>query len=100
MTNGLKTVIKIIAKRALIYWQKPTNNNQMQGNMVHYSQMYRLTKTLVVQLNGRLNLNLFNKVFVKMTSCNNEQLYYYSIMCLEFIKVFVKVRNEFIDNFV
>ena len=34
-----------------------------------------------------------------MTSCNIEKLYYYSIMYLEFIKVFVKLRNEFVDNY-
>ena len=39
-------------------------------------------------------------VIVKMTSCNNEQLYYVSNMYLEFIKVFVKMRNMFIDYYV
>ena len=54
----------------------------------------------VVQLLGGLNLNLYMYVIVKMTSCNNELLLYHSNMYLEFIKVFVKLRNMFIDNYV
>ena len=53
-----------------------------------------------VQLIGRLNLNFNMYVIVKMTSCYNELLYYHSNMYLEFIKVFVKLGNMFIDNYV
>ena len=53
----------------------------------------------VVQLIGRLKLKFYMYVIVKMTSCNNEQLYYDSNMYLECIKVFVKLRNMFIDNY-
>ena len=46
---------------------------------------------------GPLNLNLYMYVIVKMTSCYNELLNNHSHMYLEFIIVFVKMRNMFID---